>query len=120
MRQRYYDVKTLNLRIESKHLSNEELTHFKVFQMYSDMSRDDLVRDLRNSTEMSFDQFYYCMLEYINNYIFVQVWSGRTSAISTTAMIANYSNHKLKDVRRIDEGSIILVFKKASACENWR
>ena len=119
MNQRDYDIRTLNLKIVNKNLSNEELTHFKIFQMYPDMSRNDFVKDLRNSTDMSFNQFYYCMPEYINNFIFVLVWSGRASCLETMAMISNYSNHKLKDVRKISEGSVMLIFKKSNICKNW-
>jgi len=120
MSQRYYDIKTLDLKVENKELSNEELTNFKIFKMHKGLTRGELVQNLSSAMEWyGIENQYYCMKEYIEDFIFVQVWSGRFSATYTMNMIANYTSHKLKNIIDLERDSIWLVFKKREECKEW-
>ena len=120
---RMSDIKTLNLRSESSLLSNVnvELTSFKITEMTPNTDYNVYIKELSDKVGIRMDCYYYCLQEYIRDYIFVIVWSNRVSAIEISSYILNYTKHKLKDVNMLNSNhdKMLLVLKKESCCNNW-
>ena len=116
------NLSELDLKIENKDLLDSEYTHFDVYKIQIGESYEDFMIKISKETEHYMKNYYYCMPNYIYNYIFVKVWSGRSNAIYTSNLISNLSQHKLKDVRIVgkDSNSILLVFKDRRFCNPHR
>lgn len=107
------NIDILDLKIENNELSNREYTHFTIREMTYLEGYNDFITELSDATSIDMSPFYYCMPRYIECYIFVIIWSGRTNAVYTSNLISNFSNHELRDIKMVghDKNCILLVFK---------
>lgn len=65
------------------------------------------------------ERCYFCLPKYVNNFLFVDIYSGRKSALETALKISNYTKHKLKH-QILSDGHVLLVFKKERRVNSWK
>ena len=113
------DRERMDFKINSNVLTDADITHFNVYKKKPHQTHKEFIKEISNLFGVNMGNYYFCDEDYVDNYLFVQVWSGRTSAIYTSNMISNRSKHKLKHMELLHDKWIIMAFKDASKCNNW-
>lgn len=106
-----FNDRGLPLKRSNSALNDAESHHYKVYEKTSDVAPKDFVSHISECFKIDMASYYYCDPTRVENYLFVEVWSGRTSAILTSNLISNECKLELKNVHCTDS-IILLVFKK--------
>jgi len=106
-----FNDRGLPLKKGHSRLNDAESHHFKVYEKKNDITPEDFVNQMSKEFKIDMANYYYCDPSRVENYLFVEVWSGRTSAILTSNLISNECPLELKNVHCTDS-IILLVFKK--------
>lgn len=109
----------MNFKTNIKILLNPDMTSFKVYRKKQYQDYDNFIKELSDVFDFEMGKYYFCDKDYVDNYLFVKVWSSRNSAIYTSNLISNQTKHKLKHIELLHGKWILMAFKDKSKCNDW-